>query len=365
MDSENLTTAWFKSPPDCCPKLYYPTFIHPLTTVILNGEEQTTSHSNFRLKISIVSQMASNSKQHIMIFIDSIDHDSAFSRRLNLNSIDIFGGDDNNDGVLAFRDSEGRKNNDILLVLKSPSSYFLQVLIKCVNKTTGAELLKLGSEEYDQQTYLSINFPMYRKLVSIKTPKTKRRRLSDISTPMPMTDYSCQVCLGVPCGEVYECSNEHIFCAECLKEHMKQSAAFSQYCPLCRVTLPSSDQPTRRPLIEEIIANSPAKCLHCPTSLITKDLPHHGMVCRGVYNKLKKMEYKQPNDPIPKQLHVGHTPPSSYCCSRSHDNTCFLSGDRPDEVSISRLVDRRAQGYYHGTHHFIQRSCVYRCVLKV
>ena len=65
--------------------------------------------------------------------------------------------------------------------------------------------------------------------------------------------YDCAICLSRPAGHVHQCTNGHIFCAECLDEHRASETSASSRCPTCRVTLPA--EPIRNLLVESAIAD--------------------------------------------------------------------------------------------------------------
>lgn len=77
--------------------------------------------------------------------------------------------------------------------------------------------------------------------------------MRSIVRPAESSAYDCAICLSRPAGHVHQCSNGHIFCAECLDEHRASERSASSRCPTCRVTLP--DEPIRNLLIESAIAD--------------------------------------------------------------------------------------------------------------
>ena len=56
---------------------------------------------------------------------------------------------------------------------------------------------------------------------------------------------SCPVCFELPSGEVFQCRNGHLLCAECLQQH--RNTARRNTCPTCRVSMVrvSSTSPSR------------------------------------------------------------------------------------------------------------------------
>ncbi|KAH8088880.1 hypothetical protein JL720_6848 [Aureococcus anophagefferens] len=72
-------------------------------------------------------------------------------------------------------------------------------------------------------------------------------------------EYDCAICLSTPEGQVHQCRNGHLFCAECLTEHRNKHRGTQ--CPTCRVALPS--EPIRNLVAENAIARQPTVCAFC------------------------------------------------------------------------------------------------------
>ena len=60
-------------------------------------------------------------------------------------------------------------------------------------------------------------------------------------------DLECVVCLDVPTGEVFSCTEHHILCSECKHKII-------MFCPICRQNF-VKQPPTRNRLAEKMIEN--------------------------------------------------------------------------------------------------------------
>ena len=84
-------------------------------------------------------------------------------------------------------------------------------------------------------------------------------------------EYDCAICLSTPEGQVHQCRNGHLFCAECLTEHRNKHRGTQ--CPTCRVALPS--EPIRNLIAENAIARQPTVCAFCNLNTTVGGLRAH------------------------------------------------------------------------------------------
>ncbi|KAH8068961.1 hypothetical protein JL720_12170 [Aureococcus anophagefferens] len=84
-------------------------------------------------------------------------------------------------------------------------------------------------------------------------------------------EYDCAICLSTPEGQVHQCRNGHLFCAECLTEHRNKHRGTQ--CPTCRVALPS--EPIRNLVAENAIARRPTVCAFCSLNTTVGELRAH------------------------------------------------------------------------------------------
>ena len=93
--------------------------------------------------------------------------------------------------------------------------------------------------------------------------------------PAEESDYDCAICLSPPDHQVHQCRNGHLFCAECLGEHVSRSA--DRKCPTCRVALPA--EPIRNLVAERMRDARPTECAHCKARMTYGELAAHTPRC--------------------------------------------------------------------------------------
>ncbi len=77
-----------------------------------------------------------------------------------------------------------------------------------------------------------------------------------------LTEFHCPLCMDIPEGEVQQCINGHIFCADCLQAHRNSGRGeVCGLCPTCRVEL--GDTPIRSRVAEHAIQRLAAPCSEC------------------------------------------------------------------------------------------------------
>ena len=95
-----------------------------------------------------------------------------------------------------------------------------------------------------------------------------------------VSDLTCPLCLDVPEKTIHQCTNGHIFCAECLTAHRESGRSASSKCPTCRVGL--SGAAIRNRIAEAAVGMLPGPCKGCGGQMPRKDLAEHERTCDEV-----------------------------------------------------------------------------------
>ena len=95
-----------------------------------------------------------------------------------------------------------------------------------------------------------------------------------------VSDLTCPLCLDIPEKTIHQCTNGHIFCAECLTAHRESGRSASRKCPTCRVGL--SGAAIRNRIAEAAVGMLPGPCKGCGGQMLRKDLAEHERTCDEV-----------------------------------------------------------------------------------